>query len=203
MVVQHLSLSDQHFTPPHVIEAARRLMGGIELDPASCDRANVIVKAERYFTKEVPATQAINWYCKSAWLNPPGGLDPFGGSNQKWWFEKLLSSYRLGRVQQACFLSFNLEFQRMCPEMFEFPYLIFSHRLHYFSWHDGFGKLIQGQWNKDKTKWTDAPSHASMLVYLPPKLTGKTIAAYNLSKEFQGIGKAYLSNHTNYADHEN
>lgn len=201
MLAQHQSLTNEHFTPPQIIEAARRLMGGIELDPASCDRANEIVKAERYHTRKNQGFFS-KWNAKSVWLNPPGGLAPDRSSNQQWWFTGLLHEYERNRVKQACFLSFNLEFQRMCPEMFQFPYLIFSERLHYWSWDDQQQKLRQGQWNKAKTKWTDSPSHASLLVYLPPKLTGKTLAAHNLSREFQGLGKAYLSTHAHHTDYE-
>lgn len=38
------------YTDPAIIEAARAVMGGIKLDPASSERANLGVKAEHYFT---------------------------------------------------------------------------------------------------------------------------------------------------------
>lgn len=41
----------EYYTPPFIIEAARRVMGGIDLDPASSEIANRTVKATRYFTE--------------------------------------------------------------------------------------------------------------------------------------------------------
>ncbi|MFB6214860.1 MAG: hypothetical protein ABEI54_03225, partial [Candidatus Bipolaricaulia bacterium] len=50
---QHLSLTNEHFTPPKIVEAARETMGGIDLDPASCAIANEkLVQAEKFFTED-------------------------------------------------------------------------------------------------------------------------------------------------------
>lgn len=40
-----------YWTPPEIIEAARDVMHGIELDPATSKAANRIIKAERIFTR--------------------------------------------------------------------------------------------------------------------------------------------------------
>ena len=47
--VRHSSESVQHYTPRDYAEAARRVMGGIDLDPFSCELANRTVRAARYF----------------------------------------------------------------------------------------------------------------------------------------------------------
>jgi hypothetical protein len=44
------SASAEWFTPPRYIEAVREVLGAIDLDPASCESANRIVQATRYFT---------------------------------------------------------------------------------------------------------------------------------------------------------
>lgn len=60
---------DEWYTPPAFIEAARELMGAIDLDPASCEAAQGVVQATEYFTKDDDGlTQA--WHGR-VWLNPP------------------------------------------------------------------------------------------------------------------------------------
>src|SRR5262249_7627129 len=57
--------------PPDLLEAAREVMGGIDLDPASSDRqqAQATVKAARYFTVENSGLEQP-WLGR-VWLNPP------------------------------------------------------------------------------------------------------------------------------------
>ncbi|MCK6479426.1 MAG: ParB N-terminal domain-containing protein [Planctomycetes bacterium] len=64
---------EEWFTPPVYIEAAREVLGGIDLDPASCRAANRIVRATRFFDRKADGLRH-DWPGR-VWLNPPyGGL---------------------------------------------------------------------------------------------------------------------------------
>ena len=57
------------YTPPDVLRAARRVMGEIDLDPASSDKAQETVQAARYFTAEHDGL--VQEWEGRVWLNPP------------------------------------------------------------------------------------------------------------------------------------
>lgn len=61
--------NNEWYTPTEIIETARRVMGSIDLDPASSEIANQTVKAETYYTAE---TNGLNKkWDGNVWLNPP------------------------------------------------------------------------------------------------------------------------------------
>lgn len=62
--------SDEWYTPGHVIEAAREMMGGIDFDPASSEKAQSVVRATKGYLFEGGAT--AEWPSGSrVWCNPP------------------------------------------------------------------------------------------------------------------------------------
>jgi phage N-6-adenine-methyltransferase len=75
----HVSQSTGHqewYTPRDYIEAAREVLGHIDLDPATSDIAQAIVQAEEYFTAE---TDGLDKPWKGrVWLNPPYSVDLVG-----------------------------------------------------------------------------------------------------------------------------
>lgn len=129
-IVQHSSESNEHGTPADVIAAAHDLMGGIDLDPASCAAANARVGATHYFTQADDGL-AQAWGSDPptrVFLNPPGGalkLTPAGVwvpahtlkgkgsgracSSQAVWWRKLCEEWQSGDVAEAVFIGFTLE----------------------------------------------------------------------------------------------
>lgn len=88
------------YTPMEYIEACRETMGGIDLDPASCKRANRVVKAEAIYTKE-DSGLGKDWKGR-VFLNPP-----FKADLAKAFVGKLCQHYRAGDVPQAILLTNN------------------------------------------------------------------------------------------------
>ena len=90
------SESVEWYTPSDYVEAAREVMGGIDLDPATCLKANQTIRATRYFTKEDDGLQHDWPGC--VWLNPPyGGLCPS-------FIKRALEQYSDGITEQAILL---------------------------------------------------------------------------------------------------
>jgi hypothetical protein len=67
--VKNNSGENEWYTPAVYLDAARHVMGGIDLDPASCKLANEAVGAAQYFTKE-DSGLSHRWD-GTVWLNPP------------------------------------------------------------------------------------------------------------------------------------
>lgn len=65
--------SPDWWTPAKYMRAVREVMGGIDLDPASCEQANETVKAEAYYTEEDDGLNQI-WFGR-VFLNPPYGKE--------------------------------------------------------------------------------------------------------------------------------
>jgi ParB family chromosome partitioning protein len=91
---------NEWYTPPQFIELARQALGGIDLDPASSDRAQEMVLAERYFTKDDDGLRQ-EWNGR-VWLNPPYSKDLLPH-----FVEKLVEEVSSGRTTAAIMLTHN------------------------------------------------------------------------------------------------
>lgn len=86
MIVQHSSKSAEHYTPPEIVEAARTCMGGIDLDPFSCSKANEVVKATRFYSLASGEDGfALPWFGR-IFCNPPGGKTANESNQKRAWF---------------------------------------------------------------------------------------------------------------------
>lgn len=66
--------NNEWYTPPEILEAARRALGDFDLDPASSAIANRTVRASRFFTAEDDALSQP-WPTGRIWMNPPYSRD--------------------------------------------------------------------------------------------------------------------------------
>jgi len=90
--------SDERYTPRYLIEWARSTMGGIDLDPASCELANSrLVEAEDWFGIEDDSLDQ-QWHGR-VWMNPPWSY------KQKLFIMKLLDELDYGHVDQYVVLA--------------------------------------------------------------------------------------------------
>lgn len=135
----HTSESVEHFTPYDVAAAATVALGGaIDLDPASCARANEYIEATTYY--DAASNGLAHEWSGTVFLNPPGGLCDGQGrpvyprtrkregcsttgacglapghkhegvtSSAKFWWARLAREWRSGRVRAAVFVGFSLE----------------------------------------------------------------------------------------------
>lgn len=136
----------EYYTPFEIVEAARKTMGHISLDPASSALANLRIGASDYFTEKIDGLTQ-EWYGR-VWLNHPFGRE----SNPKW-ISKLVEEYRSGRVKQACCITFAATSEAWFAPLFEFPMCFLRPRTNYY--------LPDGSLKKGVTK-------GSVVTYLGP-----------------------------------
>ncbi|WMT88666.1 ParB N-terminal domain-containing protein [Pelagibacterium sp. 26DY04] len=91
---------NEWYTPARYIELARKVMGSIDVDPASNDHAQKTVRAETYYTAETNGLDK-DWRGK-VWMNPP-----YSQPEIVHFIDKLVEEYQSGRCTEAIVLTNN------------------------------------------------------------------------------------------------
>lgn len=169
MNIQHSSRTDRWFTPVYLIESARKVLGTIDLDPASEPLANERVKASKYYT-ETDDGLLQPWF-GSVFVNPPGGRRGRDSISALFWGKLMAEKYN---VDHAIWLGFSLEqlqtTQKYGVGIVEFPFCVPRKRVRF---------------DKPDGSPGDAPSHSNVIVYTPGKV--------NRTSEFHRVFSQYGS----------
>lgn len=191
---RHSSEHNDHYTPYDIVEASRSVLGHIDLDPASCELANKIVRADFILTAE--DNGFVQDWAGNVFLNPPGGLCDRTGhlviqrkkgigpctetgacgipaphthegvdSSQKMWWFKLAKEYVEGRVEAAIFICFSIE-------LIQTSQVATPDDLPLPVWFPICFPRIRLKYVSEKDgvlKTGGSPTHSSMIVFLPPE----------------------------------
>lgn len=113
------------YTPGNVVEAARRTLGVIDLDPCSSVRANATVRAARYFSKKDDGLRRI--WRGNVWMN-----HPFSREENPLWIRKILQEYEHGLVRAACCITYASTSERWFEPLLHYPQCFLVPRTNYF-----------------------------------------------------------------------
>jgi len=149
----------EYYSPKEIVNAARRVMGSIDLDPASSAIANQIVRAKHYYTIEDDGLTQT-WY-GNVWMN-----HPFSRANNPKWIDRLRVEYEIGDVSQACCICFAATSENWFQPLYDYPLCFLSPRTNYY--------LPDGTLKEDVTK-------GSVVAYLGTNILG-------FLTEFQSFG---------------
>lgn len=163
------SESNEWYTPHEYVEAARALMGGIDLDPASCEFANETVQAAAFYSLQDNGL-AQDWQGR-IWLNPPYGRDEENESNQGVWSGRLIRAYESGTVTEAVLLVNAVTDRIWFAPFWNYAICFVKQRIKFY--------------NGDP-EHKPAPTHGSVLVYFGVNLEG-------FIREFSPLGQIVVA----------
>lgn len=135
------SESNEWYTPAQYVDAARSLMGGIDIDPASNVLANEIIQASCYYDASTNGLDKL--WTGRAWLNPPYGFTE-GRSNQEVWTSRLIEQYQSGITTEAVLLvNANTEAKWFQP-LYDYLICFTNHRIRFYSQNGDSSQPTQG-----------------------------------------------------------
>lgn len=153
----------EYYTPQPIIDAAKKVMCEIDLDPASTHIANMRIGAKWIYTIEDDGLKH-NWQGR-VWMN-----HPFGRGLNKPWVDKLVSEYRKGNVTQACMICYACTSEQWFQPLYDFPLCFLNGRTNYI--------LPNGEVKRGVTK-------GSVVIYMGPR-------RYRFGEYFSPLGRIML-----------
>jgi hypothetical protein len=173
MNIQHSSRTDQWFTPAPIITLVKKVLGNIDLDPASSELANVLVGAKNIIDVETNGL-SVEWPedC-NIYINPPGGKTN-GKSNTFLFWKKLMEYRNAGKLNHAIFMAFSAEAMqttqgKKIQTMLDFSICIPAKRIAFVS----------------PNGIKNSPSHSNCIIYIP----GNINKTSDFIKHFSALGK--------------
>jgi phage N-6-adenine-methyltransferase len=114
------------YTPAEYIEAARSVMGSIDIDPASSETAQAVIKAKKYFTKETDGL--ISVWSGNMWMNPPYDMP-----NIELFIGKAVQHFAEGKIKQAIILTNNSSDTAWFHLLAEHPFCLTRGRIQFWN----------------------------------------------------------------------
>ena len=149
-LINQTSGNTEYYTPPAIVEAARQVMGGIDLDPASSLMANAYVNAHQYYNELHDGLSKV-WRGR-VWMN-----HPFGRNSNPAWIFNLIDHHERGLVEQACCITFACTSEAWFRPLFAYPMCFLSPRTNYLGPD---GETVRGV------------TKGSVVTYLGPNVSG-------------------------------
>lgn len=143
---------NEWYTPSIYLEAARAVMGVIDLDPASCAKANETVQAQCYYTQTENGLP-YPWQGR-VWCNPPYAQIRHGQSSIHAWMHKLVAEYEQRHVSEAIALIPNDTSTRWFQWLWHYVLCFPSRRIQFYTPTEGQRKQ---------------PTFGTCFVYLGPR----------------------------------
>jgi hypothetical protein len=163
--------NQEWYTPAPIVEAARQVMGAIDLDPASSPEANRTVRAARFYTVEDDGLS--HPWAGRVWLNHPyGGA---AGYNDRW-IAHLIAEYQAGRVSQAVAITWASTDTAWFARLMNYP-ICYTY---------GRPKFTRPVGAVASSPAKNAPPKGAAITYLGPQVA-------RFAEVFEGIGRVMIA----------
>lgn len=142
--------------PAHYLDAVRRTLGVIDLDPCSTTRAQIAIDAAGWYRAEEASAALAEPWAGRVFLHPHPD-----STIARYQLQKLLRDYLADRVTSAIILAGKADWLRQEPLLLSFPFLLHYKRLPHWRFNRAAANLERIN-----------PSFNSVTIYLPAKHGG-------------------------------